>query len=242
MEAFKLADNASSCYGVAGDIYGRVRLNRKGGYKIKGLLPGKYAVRAFLDSNNNGKYDNWESSGVAVEGGMQGPVIYTSFPAIALPTSRVLMNITLRDKDTDNDLLPDSWEFQHFGNLGTSGYDKHEPDLFVWEEYADGALDSDPNRVDTDGDGLSDAVELRLTGTDTHLVDTDFDGISDLEEFLSAATRSTPPWPSRTRRSGWSSTPTASLTCSAPTRRSSAVSKSPTSSNTRKLLLKRIGP
>ena len=46
---------------------------------------------------------------------------------------------------------------------------------------------SDPNRVDTDVDGLSDAVELRLTGTDTHLVDTDFDGISDLEEFLSGS-------------------------------------------------------
>ena len=63
----------------------------------------------------------------------------------------------------------------------------NEPDLFIWQEYADGALDSDPNRVDTDGDGLSDAVEIRLTGTDTHKVDTDGDGLSDLEEFLSGS-------------------------------------------------------
>lgn len=40
-------------------------------------------------------------------------------------------------------------------------------------------LGLDPNAYDTDGDGLSDYHEVRLTGTDPALADTDEDGISD---------------------------------------------------------------
>jgi hypothetical protein len=59
--------------------------------------------------------------------------------------------------------------------------------LYIYQEYADGALDSDPTMVDTDSDGLSDAVEINSTFTNTHSWDTDADGISDLEEFLSGS-------------------------------------------------------
>jgi Bacterial TSP3 repeat len=46
------------------------------------------------------------------------------------------------EPDTDNDLLPDSWELRWFGNLTTAGLE-----------------------MDTDGDGLSDRVEY-IAGTD----------------------------------------------------------------------------
>ncbi len=188
IEAFKLSDQAQSCFAVAGTPVARVVQYVKGKYTINGLAPGKYAIRAYLDSNNTRTMEYWETSGIAVNGATQGPVVYTTYPPIQVPTSQVGMDIVLRDKDTDNDLLPDAWEYQHFGNLtAKSGYDQNQPDLYIWQEYADGELDSDPNRIDTDGDGLSDAIELNLTKTDTHLVDTDFDGVSDLEEFLSGS-------------------------------------------------------
>ncbi len=188
LTAYKLSDSATNCFAFSGVPAARVKQYVKGHYKLEGLPPGKYAVRAFIDSDNDGNLDDWESYGVAVNGPIQGPVVYTHYLPIQLPTSQTGKDLVIRDRDTDNDLLPDAWEYQQFGSLtAKSGYDQNEPDLYIWQEYADGVLDSDPNRVDTDDDGLSDAVELRLTGTDTHEVDTDKDGISDLEEFLSGS-------------------------------------------------------
>ncbi len=188
VEAYSLPAIATTCFAFPGQPVARTVQFAKGAYTINGLAAGKYAVRAYLDSDNDRFLDSWESWGIAVNGPVQGPVVYTTYPAISVPTSQKGKDIVIRDRDTDNDLLADAWEYQNFGSLAAqSGYDQAEPDLYVWQEYADGALDSDPNRVDTDDDGLSDAVELRLTGTDTHEVDSDKDGISDLEEFLSGS-------------------------------------------------------
>lgn len=188
VEAFKLNDDSLNCYAVSGTPVARTIKYGKGAYSLQGLAAGKYAVRAYLDSNTNTVLDAWESYGIAVNGASQGPIAYTSYEPIVVPTSQTGKNIIINDKDTDNDLLPDAWEYQHYTNiLLKSGYDQVEPDLYLWEEYADGALDSDPTRIDTDGDGLSDAVELHLTGTDTHEIDTDNDGVNDLEEFLSGS-------------------------------------------------------
>ena len=59
---------------------------------------------------------------------------------------------------SDGDLLPDEWEFRHFGSLGRDG------------------------RGDADGDGAPDIVEFRA-GTDPLLPDTDFDGYTDGQEL-----------------------------------------------------------
>lgn len=186
--AFSLPTNAVSCYGFSGVPFARITTREKGTYTFTGLPAGKYAIRAFLDSNGNGQLDDWESYGMVGNGPIQGPVLYTSYAPIELPSSRLGMDVVLRDRDTDNDTLPDAWEYQHFGSItAKSGYDQVEPDLTLRREYADGPLDSDPNRIDTDGDGLSDAIELNLTRTDTHVADTDRDGVSDLEEFLSGS-------------------------------------------------------
>ena len=59
---------------------------------------------------------------------------------------------------SDGDLLPDEWEFRHFGTLARDG------------------------RGDADGDGAPDVVEFRA-GTDPLLPDTDFDGCADGREL-----------------------------------------------------------
>lgn len=94
-------------------------------------------------------------------------------------------------QDTDGDTLPDWWEFTH----------RLKPDL-----AADAAQDGDsdmltntqeftrqtrPDLADTDGDGLTDAVETDTgtyvsnsnTGTNPLLTDTDGDSLSDAEEI-----------------------------------------------------------
>ena len=186
--AFQLPTNAVSCFGFSGAPIARIITREKGAYAFTGLPAGKYAIRAFLDSNGNKQLDDWESYGMVGNGPIQGPVLYTSYDPIVLPSSKLNMDVVIRDRDTDNDTLPDAWEYQHFGSVSLkSGYDQVEPDLTLRREYADGPLDSDPNRVDTDGDGLSDAIELNLTRTDTHVADTDRDGVSDLEEFLAGS-------------------------------------------------------
>ncbi|MGI5868331.1 MAG: PKD domain-containing protein [Kiritimatiellia bacterium] len=188
ISAFQLPSDAESCFGFSGTPIAQIITREKGSYEFKGLPAGKYAIRAFLDSNGNRQLDDWESYGMVGNGPIQGPVLYTSYDPIVLPNSKLRMDVVIRDRDTDNDSLPDAWEYQHFGSISAkSGYDQIEPDLTLRREYADGPLDSDPNRVDTDGDGLSDAIELNLTRTDTHRVDTDRDGLSDLEEFLSGS-------------------------------------------------------
>ena len=192
VEAFKLADNATDCLALSGQPVAHVVMDRKGPYIIKGLKPGKYAVRAFLDSNRNGILDSWESSGLGIPANMTGPVHNTRYDPIELPGpvheqtagNKKGINIEIFDKDTDNDLIPDAWEWQHFTSLGRSGWDEMQPDLPIWMEYADGELDSDPNFVDTDDDGLSDAFELRLTKSDSHEKDTSGSGVEDLECFL----------------------------------------------------------
>jgi hypothetical protein len=91
--------------------------------------------------------------------------------------------------DTDGDGLPDIWELAYAPDLNrftaTSDYDGDgSPDT---QEYQRG---TDPTKVDTDGDGLSDGAETGTgvfvsatdTGTDPRKVDTDGDGRTDGEE------------------------------------------------------------
>lgn len=92
--------------------------------------------------------------------------------------------------DTDNDLLPDSWEEFYFpGDLtqldGPEDYDNDS--LTDSQEFT---LGSDPTLTDTDEDGLEDSWETKdgifvsgtNTGSDPALADTDGDGIDDGDE------------------------------------------------------------
>ncbi len=204
VESYVVPESSNHANGIGGTLAARMKATTKGTYSLVGMSRGKYVVRAFIDSNNNGFCDTWESEGFATLGApLSGPIVYEAIEPIVLPNTvngsadALNANIVIFDKDTDNDILPDSWEYQMFGDINKYSGRDYRNGIYIWQEYADGALDSDPTMVDTDSDGLSDAAEINLTFTNTHSWDTDGDGVSDLEEFLSgsnpkAADESTP--------------------------------------------------
>ena len=189
VQAFKMSDSATTCTAVSGNPVAQIRMRNKGVFTISNLVGGTYAIRAFIDSNGNGKQDDWETQGVAVQTGTMSPNLDSKAAPIVVNGNVTGLMINLHDRDTDNDLLPDSWEWwKTGGTLSKSGYDISDAGGLLWfQEYADGVLDSDPRTPDTDLDGLTDAMEILVTKTDTHLRDTDGDGIGDLEEFLSGS-------------------------------------------------------
>ena len=213
IQAYKVNAEAVSGAGVSGVPVAQVVQTTKGPYSVPALNAGSYVIRAFLDSNGNGVADTFETQGFGLDGYTVSPEISPSAPPVVVSNDLVGVTIVLHDRDTDNDLLPDSWEYLKYQSavagssaLKTmytaapqsvkdrmvlqwrSGYDASDAaGLKIWEEYADGMLDSDPRTPDTDGDGLTDAMELLVTHTDTHRKDTDGDGVGDLEEFLAGS-------------------------------------------------------
>ncbi len=212
IQAFKQNATALSGAGVSGVPVAQVHQQTKGAWEITGLKGGLYVIRAFLDSNGNGLCESWETQGFGLQGDTDSPLIAPDAEPILLTSDVSKISIILYDRDTDNDLLPDSWEAYKFTSAvqqsstlkamyssasravkdrlvlqWLSGYDKDSAGLSYWRQYADGELDADPRTPDTDGDGLTDAMELLVTHTDTHLADTDGDGVRDLEEFLSGS-------------------------------------------------------
>jgi hypothetical protein len=85
-----------------------------------------------------------------------------------------------------------------FDNLAEAqgGTDPFVRDVRAAEADGDGVFDAlevwvhgtDPTRADTDRDGVSDGDELRVHGTDPNARDTDADGLTDAEEILGFGT------------------------------------------------------
>ena len=112
--------------------------------------------------------------------------------------------------DSDNDMLPDFWEIQFFGNLDEGATDNNDGDILsniqelgagtnptLADSDADGLADhielsldepTDPNNPDSDGDGLTDGEEVNGDpSSDPLLVDTDFDGFGDAFEVCTGS-------------------------------------------------------
>jgi hypothetical protein len=88
------------------------------------------------------------------------------------------------EADSDNDGLPDSWEYQH-------GLDYNDPQDATADNDSDGLvnldeyrLGADPHNPNSDGDGLTDGEEVSNSFTDPTLYDTDSDGFDDHWEHL----------------------------------------------------------
>ena len=79
--------------------------------------------------------------------------------------------------DNDNDGMADAWELACFGDLSRDGESDEDGDgLTDREECGKG---TDPRKMDTDEDGVSDGNEFRVLGTNPLRTDTDGDGLRD---------------------------------------------------------------
>ncbi len=82
--------------------------------------------------------------------------------------------------DSDSDGLWDAWEMDFFGNLNQKATDDPDGDgLTNAQEFTAG---SDPDRADTDKDGLTDGEEVNTSKTLPGKSDTDDDTLTDYDE------------------------------------------------------------
>ena len=140
--------------------------NGKGvAFKLMGLRAGTYYVVAFLDQNGNKKLDAWESYGFIKD----MSVYATDYQpkALRVPGNVFGEKVVIRDRDTDNDHMPDAWEYRCFTNLTTAGIgtDFDGDGLADLREYEIEPADTDPTKLDTDGDGISDYDEVWWDGS-----------------------------------------------------------------------------
>ncbi|MBR4674464.1 MAG: S8 family serine peptidase, partial [Victivallales bacterium] len=134
------------------------------------------ATRISLVNDNSRTIPDWRMAGV----------LNASASTVAGPNAN----------DTDNDGIPDTWEFANFGNLSTAGfgavdgYTDYDGDgLNDLYEYFASLADPSVNPTvigdgvkDSDGDGLTNLQEQK-EGTLPNIIDTDDDGLSDYEEL-----------------------------------------------------------
>ena len=177
----------------SGDAYGRTILTStlSSTFKILGLYSKSYYVRAFIDVDRDGICDNWEPQGIYRDPAYGGAhyEYWTDYAVgkldmwIVTYTNNV--SIVIRDRDTDNDNMPDGWEYMYFGNLNQSGSGDYDGDgLSNLGEYAAG---TSPVSVSTAGDGIPDGWKIQYGLNPLAAIpptqDSDGDGLTDLQEY-----------------------------------------------------------
>jgi hypothetical protein len=79
---------------------------------MRGLKPGTYYVRAFIDSNTNGVLDAWESWGYANYYGETKSMYDVRPLEVSFSAISPLGTVYIEDADTDQDWFPDVYEFE----------------------------------------------------------------------------------------------------------------------------------
>jgi len=89
----------------------------------------------------------------------------------------------INNPDTDDDEMPDGWEFTHFTrefyldpNINDAANDPDNDGLTNLEEYQ---MLTNPVKSDTDDDGINDGDEVNTHFTNPLRPDTDYDGLTD---------------------------------------------------------------
>ncbi|MBA4386374.1 MAG: hypothetical protein C0404_00225, partial [Verrucomicrobia bacterium] len=140
-------------------------------YDVLGLPSGKYYVKAFLEQNGNRQLDTWEAWGFSND------ILLDSAPntvdlSDSTPVRAAGIGVMLRDRDTDNDRLPDAWEYQYYGNLDKGTYDLGVNGLTLIRNFqiggAGGGISLSPLVNDNDGDTLSDMFEITYSHTNDY--------------------------------------------------------------------------
>lgn len=149
-----------------------------------------YYIRAFIDSNQNGRRDVWESWGYANYYGITESMFDPRPVIVRDSTNPETYDIVIEDADTDQDWFPDAWEYEqnpgaaNFLDLigpATNGKPNNEvnPLLETAGRSAAGfVMALTFGSTDSDGDGLDDLSEL-LLGSDVQSASTSGDGFSD---------------------------------------------------------------
>ncbi|MBP5509294.1 MAG: hypothetical protein J6Z49_00075 [Kiritimatiellae bacterium] len=93
--------------------------------RVDGILPTakseyRYYALAYIDSNQNGVRDVWESWGYANYYGRETGKPYDPLPIIVDTTANIpVVDIRIEDVDTDQDWYPDVWEYEQHPNSET---------------------------------------------------------------------------------------------------------------------------
>ena len=85
-----------------------------GNAKLRGLKAGMYYVRAFIDTQLDNTLAPWESWGYLCTRNRRGEHLYTPTAVTVGPdaNSSTLVTLYIDDSDTDQDNLPDAWEWK----------------------------------------------------------------------------------------------------------------------------------
>ncbi|MCF7837454.1 MAG: hypothetical protein K9N49_02395 [Candidatus Marinimicrobia bacterium] len=171
---------AFASQGFSGAPVAQVRLSSLGAFTLPGLRQGTYAVRAFMDQNNNGQRDNWETWGFVRDSEFGS--IY-EVKSLDVPASQENQRIWLYDCDTNNNGVPDAWEYVSYGSLVTdmSNVDSDGDGLPDWQEVL--IYGTDPYNWDSNGDGIPDGL-IASMGLMPGMMDSDGDGYADALEML----------------------------------------------------------
>ncbi len=152
-----------------------VLLLAPGTCRIAGLEDGEsYYIRAYIEQNGDAERANWESWGYYRAGnGAVNPYVPVAVKAGVLGNAPSPYAVTIRDCDTDNDLLPDAYEWASVTNLSAFGVADFATAVKKTIAYAM-------------------APRSLLQSPSVASADADADGFTDYEEFLMGFDASSP--------------------------------------------------
>ncbi|MDX9703583.1 MAG: kelch repeat-containing protein [Candidatus Auribacterota bacterium] len=150
-------------------------------YRLNLLLLGLTGESQWIDSDNDGIPDCWET-----ENGLNPLLDDADDDADNDGLTNLQEFIAGTDPhnpDTDSDGMPDCWELDHALDplVDDADDDADNDELTNLQEHY---YRTNPRKTDTDGDGLSDGDEVLIYGTNPLIVDTDGDGITDYKELF----------------------------------------------------------
>ena len=156
--------------GFSGEADGQVQVTyncntnspsiNKGSYTLIGLRNVPYYVRAFIDENGNRQLDYWEPMGFAQQ------ITSNGYQAVGIDltgqgsSAQGNIRVVIRDRDTDDDGVPDGWEWMYYGSLANMSSNIAANGMTLLRNYEIEPMDLDPTKTDYDGDGVSDVDEI----------------------------------------------------------------------------------
>jgi len=178
-------------------------------FQLKGLHRGSHYLRAFVDSNGNGLLDEWETWGFN-----RDVQTYYEPLRISLESAGVMrvqdQMVIIRDRDTDDDGLPDIWEYDAYEaalglattddagfltRIGGDAMGLNNLSMLTRWQYGLDAFTAVPI-VDVNGNGIPDEWELYYFGglldAGVHTNDADGDGMSIYGEYINGSDPTNP--------------------------------------------------